>query len=161
MFDDVDKVLRLWLRALLPFAVLLLLILASPGARQAIFSAPLDYWLSDKFLFVGALWAVFVACVIKGEGVWGEVMKNAYLGTLGRWSYSIYLFHWFVYSIVMERGRDSVLAMVVGFFCAIMFGGVVYRFVERPIELLRYNINFGIVGFAAAWEARRKRQALC
>ena len=123
----------------LSFLVLIVLALAIPGIRHMIFAAPVESLRGNQFLFIGLVWAIFIACSINGKGWAGYLVKARFLRKLGHRSYSIYLFHWLVYETLSRFFPNNFLAMLASFLGAISLGTLVYNFIERPIENFRHN----------------------
>jgi peptidoglycan/LPS O-acetylase OafA/YrhL len=120
--------------------VLILMALSSPAARLALLGMPLDYWLMNKFIYLGALWAVFVVFLADGKGFVGSLLKAKFMRLMGAWSYSIYLIH-YLFFVKMSVHQDSLLWMALGIVCAVASGAAMHYLIEAPIERLRHRVT--------------------
>lgn len=119
-------------------AVFLVLFLLSPGPRHALFHAPFDGWLQNKFVFISVLWSVFLLALANGGGLLGRLLETRFFRALGAWSYSVYLIHWLVYVKLSQLpGGHGVGMAVMAAVAAMACGAVLYYAVERPLERLR------------------------
>jgi peptidoglycan/LPS O-acetylase OafA/YrhL len=98
------------------------LILGSPGARHEIFGVPYDTALADKFVFIGAAWALFIIATIDLKGYFGSLVNSRFMRQMGAWSYSIYLFHWLVYMHSLALYPRNELAMLSAIIMSILIG---------------------------------------
>lgn len=123
-------------------SILILLLVTNP-VRLWMFGMPYDQWLLNKFVYFGALWAVFIVFLIDGKGVVGRFFCTAGMRRIGEWSYSIYLAHWFFiekyYSVFPNNFAWMAFCVVI----SIAVGAALYYAVESPIEKLRRRIRFG------------------
>lgn len=126
-----------------PFAVitLLILLLALPGTRHWLFGAPLSIDLMDKHLYLGLLWAVFLTLLVDGQGFVGTLLKSRPMAWLGAISYSTYLLHWLVVSLLARHWPGSAPAMLLAVALSLLAGALGYWLFERPAELLRQRIK--------------------
>ncbi|WP_191968214.1 acyltransferase family protein [Legionella longbeachae] len=111
--------------------------LSLPLSKWHFFKIPLDLSLANQFVYFGLLWAIFVVFTIQGVGFFGKILGRSFFQIIGKWSYSIYLFHWLVYMKYIQLWPNQIWAMVFAFISAILVGGLVYYFVEKPLEYLR------------------------
>lgn len=119
-----------------------LLLLSNP-ARFWLFDMPMDQWLLNKFLFLGAIWGGFLLFLIDGHGTIGAFLKTTAMRKLGQWSYSIYLVHWVFIEKLFPKYPNSLLMMLVCLALSIATGAVLYYLIESPIERFRHKINLG------------------
>jgi peptidoglycan/LPS O-acetylase OafA/YrhL len=127
-------------------AIFAVLVLMTPGARNMMVDAPFDAWLSDKFIYIGLLWAVFIFVYCDAPGVVGRILKSRLLRLYGAWSYSIYLIHWIVYSKFFDIFGPGAMSAISAFFVSTAVGAVVYYIVEAPIERWRHLLVNKIFG---------------
>lgn len=125
----------------LAFSVVLGLILASPGARHAIFDVPLDVALVDKFVYISAAWSLFIIATVDGKGIFGRLVTRPFMRKLGAWSYSLYLFHGLVLVEIADRFPNNIFAMFVGIGAAIAVGAASFYAIEFPIERYRQRLQ--------------------
>lgn len=120
---------------------LIICLLSLPVSKWYFFKIPLDLSLANQFVYFGLLWAFFIVFTVQGIGFWGKILSRSFFQMIGKWSYSIYLFHWLIYMKYIHIWPNQIWAMAVAFISAIFVGGLVYYFVEKPIEHLRRYVN--------------------
>lgn len=125
---------------LVNLTVLLITLLATPWARQIFFGAPLDFQLSNWFIYFGLLWSIFIYFNFRNEDAERSFLVNPFLKYLDIWSYPIYLFHWIIYMKLYERFPESPSAMILGVIASIIFGAIIHYLLERPIESFRKRL---------------------
>lgn len=121
--------------------IILSLIFITPGPRHFLLSSPFDNSLSNKFILVGSIWTLYIACTISGNGWAAKIMQMKLMRTLGHCSYSIYLFHWLVYVKLEKCQINHFFAMPLAILLAILLGAAIYKFIECPMEEFRYTIT--------------------
>lgn len=126
-------------------AVICLIMLSTPGARYALFGYPLDYSLSNWFVYFGFIWAFFIYFTLNEKRCYGGLLLSTALRSLGAWSYPIYLFHWLIYRKLIDVWPESLVAMIIGFFGSIALGATVHYFLELPIERFRKKLQNRII----------------
>ena len=114
--------------------------LISSGFKN-LFVIPFDMTFGNKFVFIGLIWAIFIASAINIKSWANFLVETKLLKKLGQWSYSIYLFHWLIYLTIIQKLPINFFTMFIGLSGAILFGALVYNFVERPIEIFRHNLQ--------------------
>jgi peptidoglycan/LPS O-acetylase OafA/YrhL len=133
-FEDFVKITQN-IRDFLCLLMVVVLILLSPG-----FHLQHGNDLANKFLVVSIIWACFIVCCVQGKGLMGTFLKNSIFFYLGKWSYSIYLFHWLVYMKIIQNYRENMIAMIFAIVGAIFLGALIYNIIEYPLECFRYRI---------------------
>ena len=82
-----------------------------------------------------------------------RVLSMKPLTVLGDWSYSVYLWHWPIWVLLITTFNRSRTVTLAAFVLSMMFGWVQFRWVERPIRdgLRLPRVNFGrlVGGFVA------------
>lgn len=121
-------------------AIAFAIVLSSPGARHFIFGTEMTKDLQQQFIPLSFLWSVFLLLLVDGKGVWGAVVTSIVMKTLGKWSFSIYLLHWLVYTEISKLYPENVVSMIGAFLIAILIGGFFYGIIEMNMEKLRHNI---------------------
>lgn len=92
-----------------------------------------DQGLVDKHYVFGPMWSL----VIYGAYIAPpRLLAGSALGTIGRWSFSIYLYHWGI-GIWAGRLLPSAPALLVAVCGSILAGYLGYRLIERPAYSLR------------------------
>ena len=128
--------------------VIFVILLSTPGARYILFGYPLDYSLSNWFVYFGFIWSFFIYFTLNLNGVYGGLLVNPPLISLGAWSYPIYLFHWLIYMKLIEVWPESFVAMIMAVITSIAVGATVHYFLERPIELFRKKLQRRISNYS-------------
>ncbi|WP_213947860.1 acyltransferase [Luteibacter sp. dw_328] len=108
------------------------------------------YWLGNKFVPLGALWAVFMLVNLDDTGPMGRLLASRAMTNVGRWSYPIYLFHWYFVTRAAELRPNSLVSVLVAIILAITIGAVAHRYVERPIMSARGMLGRSILRRPAA-----------
>lgn len=129
--------------ALATFVTLTLFI---PGVRQSLFGVPMSDDLVNKHLFIGLLWALFIGLTIEGHGLIGHLLNNRLLRLMGRFSYSIYLFHWLPLVLFSSLWPGEIWSLVGALIVILSVGALSYYFLERPLDKLRKRLASGKVG---------------
>lgn len=112
--------------------------LATPFMRYLLLGMPPTRYLMNKYMYIGFAWMAFIVTQVNTNG---ELLTQKWLCSIGSWSYSIYLFHFF---IVMRLGQlfpQSIITVVVSIILSILFGYVSYSILERNIMGLRKRIS--------------------
>lgn len=126
-------------------AVIFVILLSTPGTRYILFGFPLDYSLSNWFVYFGFIWSFFIYFTLNLKGVYCGLLVSPLLRSLGAWSYPIYLFHWLIYMKLIEVWPESFVAMLAGIIGAIVIGAIVHHFLELPIESFRKKLQNRII----------------
>ena len=94
-------------------------------------------YLMDKFIYFGIAWTLLVVAVHQGARWWAALFERAALRWVGAASYSVYIIHYyFVVNAPNWVGRNGAsFALII--VCALIAGGLMERFLERPCEILR------------------------
>jgi peptidoglycan/LPS O-acetylase OafA/YrhL len=72
------------------------------------------------------------ALIILANGQQSSILRFAPLQSIGRWSYSIYLWHWPIVGLMIYFGTSqSVSSLILGLIASIALGALSYRFVEK------------------------------
>jgi peptidoglycan/LPS O-acetylase OafA/YrhL len=122
---------------LIGFATMIGCLVSLPISKLYFFKTPLDLSLANQFIYFGLIWALFIVFTLEGKGLYGRLLCTSFFRMIGKWSYSIYLFHWLVYVKFIQHWPNSILVMSVALISAILVGGVVFYLVEKPLEGLR------------------------
>ncbi|MFI8741454.1 acyltransferase family protein [Stutzerimonas sp. R75] len=125
-------------------ATLLILLLALPGTRLWLFDTPPSMALMNKHLYLGLLWAIFLVLLVDGHGLAGRLLMSRPMAWLGAISYSTYLFHWLVFSLLARYWQGSLIAMLAAVILALLAGMLGYRLLEQPAEQFRHRLSRAI-----------------
>lgn len=122
------------------FIIIAGIILSVPYVRQMVFGIPYDGYLLDKHLHFSLAWALLIYFALNSEGLVSKFFLYPVFRLLGKWSFSIYLFHWLVYTQLTNHFAGSYLWATLSIFIAIATGAVIYFLIEKPIEKSRHII---------------------
>lgn len=113
----------------IPLISLLFFIVATPTMGIDIRS--IYVWFLPLLNIVVAVLICFLYC--KGNTYKTPLLSNKYLVWLGGISYGVYLWHWFVYRVLMGFGMDGVYVGLFGSVIAIAIASLSFYMIEKPI----------------------------
>jgi peptidoglycan/LPS O-acetylase OafA/YrhL len=118
-------------------AILLAILLSTPFMRALLFVQAPSNDLMNKFLFFSLLWALFIVSQHRWPNALSRLLSRRGISLIGRWSYSIYLFHYFIAIQfgVWFSGQPAMVVVAVG--CSIGVGWLSYIVCEVPLLRLR------------------------
>jgi len=126
-----------WICGTISLGVMLALVMATNYFRP-VYGGPVDpKWLMNKSGAIGLAWTVFLLVNVNRGGWWSSLWNNPILRLAGRWSYSIYLFHWLVFFKLIQVAHRSVATMSCALVLAVALGAAMHHLVERPLMNLR------------------------
>jgi peptidoglycan/LPS O-acetylase OafA/YrhL len=80
------------------------------------------------------------------------VTSSGAVRAIGRWSYSIYLWHWPLFVAAIYLGMPTSAGMAVALLAlSVILGGLSHRFVETPFRRKRDRQGLPLEALAAAW----------
>ncbi|WP_164480403.1 acyltransferase family protein [Pantoea agglomerans] len=120
--------------------VLVGIMLSIPQIRSIFFGIPNDGYLLNKHVHFSFAWAVLVYFALSSSGKINTIFSSDVLRKLGKWSFSIYLFHWLIYTQLTKHFIGSYFWATLALFIAVLTGGAVYFLIEKPIERFRHII---------------------
>lgn len=122
------------------FLIALSMIISIPCVRLAVTGIAEDGYLLDKHVHFSLAWSIFIYLALTSCGVINKFLSSRALRAIGKWSFSIYLFHWLVYTQISPSHQHSIIASFSSLILSIIVGALVFYFFERPIEKLRHQI---------------------
>jgi len=122
-------------------AMAICLVFSTNYFRGLLGGSPDPKWLMDKFVPIGFAWATLVVLNVDVPGAWSKFWNMQPLRLMGRWSYSIYLFHWLIVATLAGTHRGSIVFAAIGFISSVLLGAFIYRSIERPLLKLRQLIR--------------------
>ena len=131
------------------FAVILIVLLATPFMRQQILGIKPTGYLTNKYLYFCVLWAIFIVTQAQAAGLIGRVMQSRYMAALGHWSYSIYLIHWYFVMKAGEIAPDKWWSFLLSLGLSITSGWLLFVFIERPISSFRSKLRYRFLSQAS------------
>lgn len=119
------------------FVAALILLAITIIPRNEIFRETIRYTLQGILLFV------FFSGVIGGRGWINRILISSPFQLVGRYSYTIYLSHYFFLKAVqhMTPSTHKAIAALVAGVLTFLYSAAMYRFVERPAGKLRHRLN--------------------
>ncbi|MGC0835153.1 acyltransferase family protein [Pantoea agglomerans] len=120
--------------------VLMGIMLSVPQIRSVFLGIPNDGYLLNKHVHFSLAWTVFLYFSLSSSGKINKLFSSKALRQLGKWSFSIYLFHWIIYTQITNHFAGSVMWATLSLFIAITTGAAVYFIIEKPIERFRHLI---------------------
>ena len=124
----------------LGISVLIAVAVMMPFVRQMILGLDPTRYLMNKYLVLSPLWAVFIVTQVEGNGAIGQFLCSRLMVRIGRWSYSIYLFHWFFAIKAHELAPNRIWALAVSILLSLMCGCLMYCAIEIPAKLCRGRV---------------------
>ena len=124
---------------LLSIAILLSIVLIVVLSKAGILGDP-DNFLMDKHILFGFLFSCFAFFVIGRKTAVSRVFDMKWLSSIGRWSYSIYLFHWLII-VKSKLFLTGVPAAIIAIGISIIIGWTGYTIIESPLYSLRHKIS--------------------
>lgn len=122
-----------------------LVILASTSIFILLFSLFIfdsDFFEGRIVVVITTCLIIFASCLNKSGWLVDKVLDSRLLRYLGKISYSLYLWHWFVVCAFAVVGvSHSLIAQSIGLFLSICLSMFLYTFVEVPCRKFRFRIS--------------------
>ena len=128
------------------FCVLAGIMLSIPQMRKIFLGIPNDGYLLDKHVHFAFVWSIFLFFALSSRGLINKTLCKRVFCQLGKWSFSIYLFHWLIYTQLTKHFAESYAWAIFALFLAIITGGVIYTLFEKPLELYRHRLMRKVYG---------------
>ncbi|MEI9579761.1 acyltransferase [Enterobacter asburiae] len=103
-------------------------------------------WLGNKFVLLGPFIAIFIYLQVLGHGYVSMALSSKVMTYLGKYSFSIYLFHIMIIFIIYPTFINNIAAYLVTIALCIGGGVVAYHCVESPLESFRHKLMNKIAG---------------
>ena len=120
---------------------ILCIIFIVPSFSKVIFGFTLINELPKSYIPLGLLWCVIIYYSCFDYGFFSKIFSGQFLTKIGNYSFSIYLFHWFIFIELANRYPESVSVMLIAIVIAACCGWLTFKFIENPIETLRHTIQ--------------------
>lgn len=121
-------------------SILVCIIISIPYVRLVVTGIAEDGYLLNKHVHFSVVWSIFVYLALTSNGFINKHLSSRPLRMVGKWSFSIYLFHWLVYTQISPDHQHSIFAAFSALVLAIIIGALVFYCFERPIEKLRHQV---------------------
>ncbi|ELF19266.1 hypothetical protein A31A_03042 [Escherichia coli KTE156] len=102
------------------------------------------FMITNKFVYFAPLLAIMVYLLCYGKGVFGWLMQSKVMTYLGKWSFSIYLWHLLILFRIAPFNHDNVVIFIVSIIACVGFGAISFYLIEEPCENLRHRIMASI-----------------
>ncbi len=123
---------------LLSIAILLVVVFIVVLSKAGVFGDP-DNFLMDKQIMFGFLFSCLSFFVIGRKTAVSRLFDMQWLSAIGRWSYSIYLFHWF-FVVKIKLFLLGPPAAMIAIGISLIIGWLGYNLIESPLFHLRHKI---------------------
>lgn len=97
-----------------------------------------DGYLLNKHVHFSIAWSVFVYLTLISTGYINKALSFNLLRVVGKWSFSIYLFHWLVYTQISPKHQHSLTASILAMLLSIVIGATIFYAFEKPMEKMRH-----------------------
>jgi peptidoglycan/LPS O-acetylase OafA/YrhL len=114
-------------------------LMSTPFMRLIILDIPPSNYLMNKYLLIGFFWTLFVISQTASLEISGlpRLLACNILRLIGKWSYSIYLCHWYFAHKIYQYFPENVFSVIAVIASAICFGALMFYIVEKPTQELR------------------------
>lgn len=104
---------------------------------------------SNKFVFYGPLFAVLVYASCTTQSYFSKMMESKIMMSIGKWSFSIYLWHLLVMFKMSNGSKDNITIFILSIVASIGVGIISFNVIEAPCERFRHKImnNINKIGF--------------
>lgn len=130
-----------WISTSSVMIIILSFIVSSPGVLYFLFGVEMSNYLQKQFIPLSILWSLFIILLIDGTSSASKLVTTSTMNFLGRWSFSIYLFHYGIYLKVAEYYPQNYIALSLSFIASIIVGGASYNIIERNIDTIRHSLS--------------------
>ncbi|MRT05092.1 acyltransferase family protein [Ewingella americana] len=97
-------------------------------------------WLGDKFVVLGPLIAIFIYLQAISDGIVAKTFSSRGFANLGKFSFSIYLFHIMILFMIYPQYLNNKMAYLASIALSIGGGMLCYYLFESPLEKIRHLI---------------------
>ena len=101
-----------------------------------------DFFEARIIVVIATCLIIFASCLNKSGRLVGKVLDSRLLRYLGKISYSLYLWHWFVVCAFAVVGvSHGLIAQSIGLVLSISLSIFLYTFVEVPCRRFRFSVS--------------------
>ncbi|MDZ7278126.1 acyltransferase [Pantoea eucrina] len=101
--------------------------------------------LPTSYLSLSLTWSAFIFLAVNDSGLTSKILTSRVMRKIGNYSFSIYLFHWFVLTELSSRFSGEVLFMLLSILLSLFLGAIIFFLIEKNIENLRHRIQKKII----------------
>lgn len=95
---------------------------------------------SNKFVFYGPLFAILVYAACTSKGYFSKAMESKIMMLIGKWSFSIYLWHLLVMFKMSNGSKENMTIFALSIVASIGVGIISFNVIEEPCERFRHRI---------------------
>lgn len=110
-----------------------LCILRVPIIRQCLFGIPMDASLINRYLEFGVIAAILFFCVLNSNLINRFFKWTKPLSYIGKRSYSVYLVHYIIFSLLRSCGLNAWMYTVLSMGLTIVLSWIVFELVEKKM----------------------------
>lgn len=125
---------------------LLVFIITMPFFMGVLFNMHDDAWILNKFIFLSPILAIIVLIASQNKGVISWALSSPVLSYIGKWSFSIYLWHFLILCMGIWYVGVSIPMYFLSMLASIIVGAISFYLIENPMEMLRHKIMSLISG---------------
>lgn len=127
--------------------VLFIVAIASvlPYVTNVLFEIDNGAWAINKFLFYAPIFACTILAMSYCGGIAQRVLSTNVFSYIGKWSFSIYLWHLIILYRTIHIVGVGIYSFVLSLLLSIVFGGIGFYLIENPMEKLRHKIMSYII----------------
>ncbi len=123
---------------------LIAIVITIPAIQDFLLGTRIKSPLGDKYIYISFFWAVFICITFNTQSIISTFLSSRTMSFLGKSSFSIYLFHWYVLTEISNKKPESTIWMLASIVISIAVGYVIFLMIESPIEKFRHSIINGI-----------------
>lgn len=123
------------------FAILAVFVMISPGFISFMTGVYLGPYIVDKYNYVGILIAIFIYMYATGSGYIGKVLTSKALTYVGKYSFSIYLYHVIFLKFISDKHQHSLTWLLFAMAISVGAGGIMFYLIEKPLLRARKVIS--------------------
>lgn len=134
----------LWLQNLLGAAILLFLISLAPGLSTTVYKLDTPINLMNKYSILGIPFAILILLACSARNFVGKICNLSAFRFVGKFSFSIYLYHWLFLSLDTKVFGGNYLTFLSSITFSLILGIAAYYLIERPCNALRHYLEVNI-----------------
>ncbi|MDM3222498.1 acyltransferase [Citrobacter sp. Cf088] len=119
---------------------LLSVIFALPKVMHMITGSYSDGWVLNKFVFYSPIFALVILMMSYGEGFFAKILSSPVLSYIGKWSFSIYLWHFLILAMGVWFVGMNFYMYIFTMIASVFVGAISFYLIENPMEKLRHKI---------------------
>lgn len=114
----------------------LMIIMVTPFFRELLFGKEPSRFLQNKYLFIGLLWCVIIIGIKNGRYLKRFLDRAVILQYVGKWSFSIYIFHYIIMWKLFADGITWKWNVFIVIVASILIGFILNMCIEKPCRKL-------------------------